>query len=448
MAKAEKSIGYACEACGLRAPKWLGRCPECGGWGTLAQVQAAPSVRAVGTPGEPVAISEVEPGSVARESTHIGELDRVLGGGLVPGAAVLLGGDPGIGKSTLLLSAMDRLSRRGPVLYVSGEESLRQTRLRGERLGTLSDKLMLLAENDCEAALLATDKLRPLVLAVDSIQTMYLPALGGAPGGVAQVREVVARLVAFAKRTETPVFLVGHVTKDGSIAGPRIVEHMVDTVLYFEGDRGHNYRILRAHKNRFGSTNEIGVFEMRGAGLEEVANPSAMFLAERPRGASGTAVAATLSGTRPVLVEVQALVAGSPLPSPRRTCLGVDQARISLLSAVLERKCGVDLGGSDIYVNVTGGFEVNEPACDLALAAALVSSLRDKPIDGATLLLGEVGLAGEVRAVASLGARLSEAAQLGFTRAIVPAGGRRPEEKLPMEVIPVSTLQAALEAIF
>ncbi len=447
MAKAERAAGFACTACGLRTPKWLGRCPDCGAWGSMGEVEVGRS-SGKGIARLPLAIAAVEAGPVKRDSTGIGELDRVLGGGLVPGAAILLGGDPGIGKSTLLLAAMHAIAQQGPVLYVSGEESPRQIRLRGERLGALSNGLMLFAEGDVEAILATAERMRPRALAIDSIQTVHLPQLGGAPGGVAQLREVVARLVAFAKETDTPVFLVGHVTKDGAIAGPRVVEHMVDTVLYFEGDRGHAYRILRAHKNRFGSTNEIGVFEMKGSGLSEVPNPSALFLAERPRGAPGTAVAATLSGTRPVLVEVQALATPSQIPAPRRTCLGVDSARVGLLAAVLERKCGIDLAGCDLYVNVIGGLELTEPACDLAVAAALVSSLRDKPIAETTLVLGEIGLAGELRAVGQLPARLAEAAQLGFTRAIVPLGAGAQCEKPPLELVPVATLESALQVVF
>ena len=300
-------LEHVCQACGYRTPRWLGRCPECGEWGSLSEERAGHvGPRAIAAGGaQPTPIAEVPLDNHARDSTGIAELDRVLGGGLVPGSVVLLGGDPGIGKSTLLLTAMDRVAQAaGAVLYVSGEESLRQTRLRGERLGTLSPRLLLLAEIDAELALASAERCGPKVLVVDSIQTLHLPALGNAPGSVVQVREVAARLVAWAKRTGTPTILVGHVTKDGALAGPRLLEHMVDTVLYFEGDRSHSYRVLRAHKNRFGSTNEIGVFEMRTEGLQEVPNPSALFLAERPKGSSGSAVLATMNGTRPLLAEV------------------------------------------------------------------------------------------------------------------------------------------------
>src|SRR5438874_1310978 len=333
------------------------------------------------------------PGSPASNTT-------ALGGGLVPGAVVLLAGDPGIGKSTLLLSALDRLARLSrPVLYVSGEESLQQIRLRGERLDTLAPALHLAAETDAEIALDHARRLKPRVLAVDSIQTMALRGLESAPGSVTQVREVGHRLAAFAKETGTPVIIVGHVTKEGSIAGPRVLEHLVDTVLFFEGDRSHAYRVLRAHKNRFGSTNEIGVFEMKSEGLVEVANPSALFLSERPRDAPGSAVVSVMNGSRPLLVEVQALVADSASGgSARRTAVGVDSARVALLTAVLERKEGIVLADKDIYVRVAGGATLPEPAGDLAVAAALMSSLRDLPLAPGMLVIGEVGLTGEIRA--------------------------------------------------
>ena len=451
-AKAAK-IEHVCGECGYRTPRWLGRCPECAQWGSLAPEQAQPSgSRGLRQVTLPTPISEVPLDNAARDSTGIGELDRVLGGGLVAGSVILLGGDPGIGKSTLLLTAMDRLSRlegdRG-ALYVSGEESLRQTRLRGERLGTVSPKLLVLAEIDAETALAAADRCRPRVLVVDSIQTMHLPALGNAPGSIVQVREVAARLVAWAKRSGTPTILVGHVTKDGALAGPRMLEHMVDTVLYFEGDRSHSYRVLRAHKNRFGSTNEIGVFEMRSEGLCEVPNPSALFLAERPKGSSGSAVLATMNGTRPLLAEVQALVGDTSAGSARRTAIGVDQGRVALLTAVLEKKEGVPLSDRDVYVNVVGGAVLDEPAGDLAVAAALVSSAWNRPIDPGTLILGEVGLAGEVRAVGQVEQRLSEAAQLGFVRCVLPAGNAKRLGALsPLELVGCSSVGEALQALF
>jgi DNA repair protein RadA/Sms len=444
---AKTALQHVCRDCGFSTAKWFGKCGGCGAFGSVEEQAPRAPGRALSLV---VPIDQVPLSSGHRARTGIGELDRALGGGLVPGAVVLLAGDPGIGKSTLLLSALDRLAGGGrPVLYVSGEESLQQIRLRGERLGTLSPALHLAAETDALVALEHARKLRPRVLAIDSIQTLALPGLESAPGSVTQVREVGHRLAAFAKDSGTPVILVGHVTKEGSIAGPRVLEHLVDTVLFFEGDRSHAYRVLRAHKNRFGSTNEIGVFEMKSEGLVEVPNPSALFLAERPRDASGSAVVAVMNGSRPLLVEVQALVADSSAGgSPRRTAIGVDSARVALLTAVLERKVGVDLADKDIYVSVAGGGTLPEPAGDLALAAALVSSLRDLPLPAATVVLGEVGLAGEVRAVGQIDQRLAEAAQLGFTRCVLPEGNRARASTAALELCGVASLQAAMEALF
>jgi len=454
VAKADRTE-HVCQSCGSRSPRWLGRCQGCGEWGTLIEekVEPARARKAAERSGaQAVPIDQVPAEGGRRDKTGIGEFDRALGGGLVPGGVVLLAGDPGIGKSTLLLAALDRLARLPggrPVLYVSGEESLQQIRLRGERLGTLAPQLHLLAETDPEAALSQAQRIKPRVLAIDSIQAMALASLDNACGSVTQVREVGALLVAWAKRTGTPLILVGHVTKDGSIAGPRVLEHMVDCVLYFEGDRSHAYRVLRAHKNRFGSTNEIGVFEMKESGLEEVPNPSAHFLAERPRDASGSAVLATMNGTRPLLVEVQALVADSAgMGSPRRAAIGVDAARVSLLTAVLEKKAGLVLFDKDIYVNVAGGAQLDEPAADLAIAAALVSSFRNRCLASGTLVLGEVGLAGEVRSVGQIEQRLAEAAQLGFSRCLLPAGNAARLRAPPLEVRPVATLEEALEELF
>jgi DNA repair protein RadA/Sms len=398
-----------------------------------------------------VPLREVVASEEERVKTGIGELDRVLGGGVVPGMLALLGGDPGIGKSTLLLTALDRLARQvgnRPVLYVSGEESARQVKLRADRLGVEAANLHLLAETDASRVLQVAGQLEPAILAIDSIQTQYLPELASAPGTVTQIREVAARLMGYAKTTETPTFLVGHVTKDGAIAGPRVLEHIVDTVLYFEGGGAHPYRVLRAHKNRFGSASEIGVFEMKSRGLAEVANPSALFLAERPQDAAGSAVTAALSGTRTLLVEVQALVAPTGFGTPRRTALGLDPSRVALLAAVLEKKVGLDILGCDLFVNVAGGLTLEDPAADLATVAALASSFRDKVIDPRTLLLGEVGLAGEVRAVAQAEARLSEAARLGFRRAVVPAGNaRHVDAPSGMEIQGVDTVEGALELL-
>lgn len=451
----QRSI-YACAECGHSSPKWMGQCPSCHRWNTLHE-EVAPDVRSSSrapSPGgaaKPVRLAEVVASEDERIRTGITELDRVLGGGVVPGMLVLLGGDPGIGKSTLLLTALDRLAKQlsgRPVLYVSGEESARQVKLRADRLGVDAPNLHLLAETDASRVLHVASQLEPAVLAVDSIQTQYLPELASAPGTVTQIREVTARLMGYAKTTETPVFLVGHVTKDGSIAGPRVLEHIVDTVLYFEGGGAHPYRVLRAHKNRFGSASEIGVFEMKSRGLAEVANPSALFLAERPQDAAGSAVTAALSGTRTLLVEVQALVAPTGFGTPRRTALGLDPARVALLAAVLEKKVGLDILGCDLFVNVAGGMTLEDPAADLATVAALASSFRDKVIDARTLVLGEVGLAGEVRAVAQAEARLSEAARLGFRRAVVPAGNaRHAEVPSSIEVVGVETVGDALDRL-
>jgi DNA repair protein RadA/Sms len=434
----------------------MGQCPSCHRWNTLHE-EVAPDARRTSrapSPGgaaRPIPLREVVASEDERIRTGISELDRVLGGGVVPGMLVLLGGDPGIGKSTLLLTALDRLAMQlsgRPVLYVSGEESARQVKLRADRLGVDAPNLHLLAETDASRVLHVASQLEPAVLAVDSIQTQYLPELASAPGTVTQIREVTARLMGYAKTTETPVFLVGHVTKDGSIAGPRVLEHIVDTVLYFEGGGAHPYRVLRAHKNRFGSASEIGVFEMKTRGLAEVANPSALFLAERPQDAAGSAVTAALSGTRTLLVEVQALVAPTGFGTPRRTALGLDPARVALLAAVLEKKVGLDILGCDLFVNVAGGMTLEDPAADLATVAALASSFRDKVIDARTLVLGEVGLAGEVRAVAQAEARLTEAARLGFRRAVVPAGNARHSEvPSSIEVVGVETVGDALDRL-
>jgi DNA repair protein RadA/Sms len=449
---------FACAECGQSSPKWLGQCPACRRWNTMNEEVAAPEPRGAAPRGwlqgggaRPVPLHEVEATEESRLRTGIGELDRVLGGGVVPGSLVLLGGDPGIGKSTLILTALDRLARAvapRPVLYVSGEESARQVKLRADRLGALAPNLQVMAETDATRVLHAAESLKPAVLVIDSIQTQYLPELVSAPGTVTQIREATARLMAFAKTTETPVFLVGHVTKDGAIAGPRVLEHMVDTVLYFEGGGAHPYRVLRAHKNRFGSASEIGVFEMKAGGLAEVPNPSALFLAERPLDAPGSAVAAVLNGTRTVLVEIQALVAPAGFGTPRRTALGVDGNRVALLAAVLEKKVGLELLSCDLFVNVAGGLEVDDPAADLATIAALASSFRDRAIPARTLLLGEVGLAGEVRAVSQPEVRLAEAARLGFTRALVPAAtARHAEAPAGIEVEGVESVAEALDRI-
>jgi DNA repair protein RadA/Sms len=381
----------------------------------------------------PKRLIDIDGTEVPRRGTGIGELDRVLGGGLVPGSLMLVGGDPGIGKSTLMLQASEQLARSGlRVLYVTGEESPHQTRMRFDRIGAKAPDLWLVAETSLQRIEGHIEAVKPQVLVADSVQTLYTEELSSAPGSVGQLREVTARLLALAKGKGIATFLVGHVTKDGAIAGPRVLEHMVDTVLYLEGQRGHAFRILRAVKNRFGSTNEIGTFEMRAEGLDEVRNPSALFLAER--------------GTRPVLVEVQALVAATPLGTPRRTAIGADSARLALLLAVLEKKAGLFFSGCDVFVNVAGGLKLDEPAVDLAVVTALASSLRDRAPDPGTVVFGEVGLAGEVRGVVGADARVAEAHQLGFVRAIVPARNLDRLEKRPgIELIGATTVADALE---
>lgn len=443
---------YSCSQCGAQSPKWLGRCPDCGAWNTMAEERQAPAAtgRGRGSAGPrnaPLPISQVPPQAEVRRDCGIGELNRVLGGGLVPGSLVLIGGDPGIGKSTLLLQAMQHLAGQGPVLYVSGEESAAQTRLRGERLGVDAPNLLVLAENSLEEIISQVERYHPQALVVDSIQTVWTQALESAPGSVSQVRESAGRLMLLAKGSNLPVFLVGHVTKDGALAGPRVLEHMVDTVLYFEGDRGHPYRILRAVKNRFGSTNEIGVFEMNGGGLAEVANPSELFLAERPLDAPGSVVTAALEGSRTLLVEVQALVTPTAYGTPRRTTIGADSNRLALLVAVLEKKAGLHLSGQDIFLNVAGGARLSEPAADLAVLLAVASSHLDRPIDPQTVVFGEVGLAGEVRAVTQPEPRLAEAEKLGFKSCLLPSAHLRRLAPGTMRCEAVATVQEALQLL-
>lgn len=455
MKKTAKTF-FSCQACGYRAPRWMGKCPDCGAWDSFVEERppAAGGLlsRSVAgaSPAQPVPIDAIEVDTEKRTLTGIAEFDRVLGGGLVAGTLVLIGGDPGIGKSTLMLQAMDGLARQDlRVLYVSGEESTRQIRLRSRRLACGSPNLLVASEVEVEAILAMIATVSPAAVVIDSIQTLFSPELGSAPGSVSQVREATVRLMLAAKRSGTPIFLVGHVTKDGAIAGPRLLEHMVDTVLYFEGDRSHIFRVLRAVKNRFGSTNEIGVFEMKDAGLEEVPNPSAVFLSERPAAAPGSVVAASLEGTRPILVELQALTAGASFGTPRRTILGLDANRVALLAAVLEKKAGMHLMGLDLFMNVAGGVKVSEPAVDLAVAAAIASSFLDRPIPAGTVVLGEVGLTGEVRAVGQAEARILEARKMGFTRCLLPRGNLK---RLPVpegvDIVGVSSVAEAVEQLF
>jgi len=426
----QRRVVYVCQACGYESPKWLGRCPNCDGWNTLVEETLAPASRSGGARARPAAsgraaaatpITEVALGDEPRVPVEIGEVDRVLGGGLVPGSLVLLGGDPGVGKSTLALALAHRIAGTRTVLYVSGEESARQTKMRAARLGVDAPRLLVLAETDLAQMIAQIDAQQPALVVVDSIQTMYRSDLPGAPGSVGQIRECTGDLLRVAKTEGGPaILIVGHVTKDGAIAGPRVLEHMVDTVLYFEGERHHAYRVLRATKNRFGSTNEIGVFAMSGGGLVPVPDPSALFLAERPADASGSAVVCAVEGTRSILLEVQALVARTPFGMPRRTASGVDYNRVLLLLAVLEKRAGLHLGACDVYVSVAGGVRVDEPAVDLGIACAVASSHRDRPVEAQTAVVGEVGLGGEVRAVSQIERRVAEAAKLGFRRVVVP----------------------------
>ena len=442
---------YTCQKCGYQSAKWLGKCPDCTGWNTLieeAVVKNEPSRAGLSSAGGPTLFSEITGAAEERTGTGISEFDRVLGGGLVAGSMVLIGGAPGIGKSTLVLQALDRLSERpGGALYVSGEESARQIRLRGDRFSVKAENLMLLAETSLEKIIPTIERLKPGVVVVDSIQTVYTDGLESAPGSVSQVRECAGKLMTLAKGSGIPIFIVGHVTKDGTLAGPRVLEHMVDTVLYFEGDSGHPFRILRAIKNRFGSTNEIGVFEMRSEGLVEVTNPSELFLNERPEGVSGSLVVAAMEGTRPLLVELQALVTGTSFAVPRRTTIGVDPNRLALLVAVLEKKVGLHLSGQDIFLNVAGGVRISEPAADLGMILAVASSHLDKVIDPRTVVLGEVGLAGEVRRITHPELRVREAAKLGFTRCVIPAGNPRKIDIPGMELVEVKSVEEALEKV-
>jgi len=445
---------FACQGCGFRSTRWLGRCPDCGEWNSLVEerIEGEPPSRrapAGDRARDAQPITELAPATEMRRSSGIDELDRVLGGGVVPGSVVLIGGDPGIGKSTLVLQALAALAAAGPVLYVSGEESPQQVKMRADRLGVAAPGLLVLAETSLAAIIEQARALNPIVLAVDSIQTVSTEELGSAPGSISQVRESAGQLVQVAKRSELACFLIGHVTKEGLFAGPRVLEHMVDTVLYFEGDRGHSFRVLRTVKNRFGSTNEIGVFEMKEDGLHAVANPSALFLSERPIDVPGSVVVASIEGTRPILVELQALVSPTALGTPRRTTLGLDHNRVALLVAILEKKMGLQLAGHDIFVNVAGGVRLDEPATDLGAIVAVASSFLDRAVDPRTLIVGEVGLAGEVRAIGQTETRVREAAKLGFRRCVVPESSRR---QLPaiagVEVVGVQSLQGAWDLLF
>jgi DNA repair protein RadA/Sms len=448
---------FACQKCGFQSRKWLGKCPDCGEWNSFAEERAtakeSASTARLGIrlrDCNPIPFTEIAAQDDSREVTGIEEFDRVLGGGIVPGSLTLIGGEPGIGKSTLLSQVADRLSSLyGKVLYVSGEESERQIKLRGERLGINPDGLFLLSETNLEKIFDQIEKLGPLSIIIDSVQTVFSEKLESAPGSVSQVREVAGQFLMLAKNMTIPVFLIGHVTKEGTIAGPKALEHIVDTVLYFEGERHHNHRILRAAKNRFGAANELGIFEMTGKGLVGVPNPSEVFLSERPVGASGSAVIAAIEGTRPMLVEIQALVASSKFGTGRRTTQGVEINRVALLVAMLEKRVGFHLSGDDIFVNLVGGIALDEPAVDLGIVAAATSSFRNIPINEHTVVFGELGLAGEVRAVSQAAVRVREAARMGFKRIVLPKSNVTglPEDDR-IEVIGVRSVTDALDAIF
>jgi DNA repair protein RadA/Sms len=454
---------FFCSQCGHENSKWFGRCPACQAWNTAAEAPAGKSGdtaarkntqgrgrwrAADAAPSAPRPLAEVELESVARSATGFAELDRVLGGGIVPGSLVLVGGDPGIGKSTLLLQLACALANDGQrVLYVTGEESEAQIRLRASRIGPVPPDLLVLCETDVDALLEAAQGTNPAVLVADSIQTLSRAEVEGAPGAVSQIRECGLALMHFAKATGTTTFLVGHVTKEGAVAGPRVLEHMVDAVLYLEGERYQHYRVLRAAKNRFGSTDELGVFEMTGTGLVEVANPSAAFLSESQRSEPGSAVVASLEGTRPLLVEVQALVSTSFYGTPQRVTAGFDQRRLAVLLAVLERRVGLRLGRHDVFVTVTGGLRLDEPGTDLGVALAVASSFLSRPVLARTLAVGEVSLSGELRRVSRLGARVREAAQLGFERVGVPAPQLADAQGLGVEPVSLAHLRDAIELL-
>jgi DNA repair protein RadA/Sms len=450
MAKPRTRTVFLCEQCGGEHPKWLGRCPDCGTWNSLVETSFARSSAGTALPSlpkaEPQSLPTVAADRFERITVAYEELNRVLGGGIVPGSMVLIGGEPGVGKSTLLAQVSGALVQKiGTVLYISGEESVHQIKLRADRLGITDPDLYLLSETSLDDAIAAMERLQPRAVVVDSIQTMYLEALESAAGSISQVRECAVRLQRWAKARQVPIFLVGHVTKEGAIAGPRVLEHIVDCVLYLEGERFQSYRLLRSTKNRFGSTHEVGVFEMQGDGLVEVLNPSAAFLAERSTATTGSAVTVTMEGTRPLLVEIQALTSPSAYGLARRTANGIDMNRLHLLTAVLSKRVGVNLSDQDIFVNVVGGLKIGEPAADLAIALTIASSFRDLALDHEMVYLGEVGLGGELRSIGQVERRLIEAAKLGFTRALIPAAVKRDRLRVEgMRLVAAADLASAI----
>jgi len=437
---------YQCQSCGSTSLKWLGKCPDCGEWNSFVEEVRVTKLKNRET-AEPVAITDVSAASGDRISTGIRELDRTLGGGVVTGSVTLIGGDPGIGKSTIILQSLNGLSKLGKVLYVSGEESPEQIKIRADRLNIRSDEIILLPETSLEGIITVAQKIKPKVIVIDSIQTIFSLELPSAPGSVGQIRECSTKLMFYAKKHGVPLFIIGHVTKDGAIAGPKVLEHIVDTVLYFEGDKGNPFRILRAVKNRFGSTNEIGVFEMQEAGLREVENPSELFLSGRPENVPGSVVTVSLEGTRPLLIEIQALVTPSSFGMPRRTAIGVDYNRINLLVAVLDKRLGMQLGGMDIYVNVVGGLKIDEPAIDMGIIAAIVSSFKNKVIETGIFTFGEVGLSGELRAISQADIRIKEASKLGFKKGIVPLSNSRNHKEKGIDIIGAKNVEEAVQIL-
>lgn len=453
MAK-DKTMHFFCKECGYESAKWAGQCPSCKMWATLVEEPVLSLARGKQSPGirtksEPININDVDIANTSRMSTGFDEMDRVLGGGIVEGSLVLVGGDPGIGKSTLLLQVCRNLANHGRrLLYISGEESTEQIRIRANRIGRIDGDLKLLCETSLSVIEATILQEKPDIVVIDSIQTMFCEEIGSAPGNVSQVRESTNTLMQIAKKNRIAIFIVGHVTKDGQVAGPRVLEHMVDTVLYFEGDRSDTFRILRAVKNRFGSTNEIGVFEMRGEGLAQVSNPSEYLISGRPKGATGAAVSCLLEGTRPMLIEVQALVTETVFGLPRRTAVGCDFNRVNLLMAVIEKRCNLLMSKYDAYINIAGGLKMNEPALDLAIIMTIVSGLRNRMIDEDTVIFGEVGLSGEVRAVNMADLRVREASKLGFRRCILPKVSiGKITEKKGLEIIGVEHIREAIDLL-